>query len=384
MFTLNREKNMKIAIGIPGDLKNTSLTGSGFLPFIENVKSALSQHETVICSPRGGNINLKSQFLESNDFMSQYNNTLALAKEFAQKVKELNPDIVIAFTNMGLFLNKKHIYFTTSLPYKHALKLIEGEYPENIQFKELTKYYQFIAEQEYQSYEKAELILTTSIKVKEAIIEEYNINPDKIIYIPLPIYTLIDIGNKNKSHKSNMKLILMPAELRVRKGLRYAIETMKILKEKIPNAVLIICGKINEYENEYIQELLQKAKGKANMIVAGFLPRKQYYQYMKSVECAFLPVLCEGQCEALAECIASGLPVVTNKYTQYNKDIINTIGYCASYKDIKDYANGLIKLLTDSDYNKEKREGTKIIANKYSFENFKRLLNNAIEEFRKT
>ncbi|MBW2991599.1 glycosyltransferase family 4 protein, partial [Candidatus Woesearchaeota archaeon] len=217
--------------------------------------------------------------------------------------------------------------------------------------------------------------------VKETIIEEYKINPEKIECIPLPVYRLIDIQEKPKNHNSKMKIILMPAELRIRKGIRYAIETMKILKKKVPEAVLLICGKTSKFEKEYIQQLLREAKGKANIITAGFLPRDQFYKYIKSAECAFLPVLFEGQSEALSECIANGLPVVTNDYNQYGEEVINQVGYCAKHRDIEDYANGLIKLLKDNSFNQEKRQNTKIIAEQFSLENFKKRINEIIREF---
>ena len=154
---------------------------------------------------------------------------------------------------------------------------------------------------------------------------------------------------------------------------------MKILKTEMNNAVLVICGSINKYEEEYIKELLKEAQGKANIVVAGYLPKKALYKYMETADCAFMP-FCFDECPiALTECIGHGLPIITNEYAGYEKSVINTFGYCARQNDINDYAKGLIRVLTDERFNAQKRSGARLVAKEFNFERFKEELDNVFK-----
>lgn len=377
---------MKIAIGVPFDLEKPD--ASGFLNSFENICNALSENELVIFAPAGGDVRLDS-IIDNNvkSLIDKHRNTLELSKDFSKKVQDINPNKILAFTNMGLFLSDKFIYFTSSAPYKKSLRFLENEYPDTGYFNALLSDYKLIAENESKNYEKAEKIIVFSYKIKQDLIEEYNVNPDKIKYIPrsVPVFNDNDIKNdeimvdRGITKGKKMKIILMPCELRVRKGLKYAIETMKILKKEIPHAVLIICGKINPYEKDYILSLLNQAKGRANIIVAGYLPKKKLYNYMKMADCAFMPFLFDECPIALSECIGYGLPVVTNEYAGYEKEVINQFGYCAARNDINDYVSGIMNMLVNPKFNLEKRKGTMSVAKKFNFDYFKKEINNVFK-----
>jgi glycosyltransferase involved in cell wall biosynthesis len=314
------------------------------------------------------------------EFKSQYLNTMALSRDFAGRVTRFSPDVILAFTNMGLFLDRDFIYYTSNVPYKRVLQLVAGEYPENTHFSALLNHYKFVAGQEAANYEKAEHIVVLSLMIREAIITEHGIDPDKITYLPRCIPKLQDqplfMQSRSgfpysRSNSRKMQIILMPAQLRVMKGIRYAIETMKILKKEMNTAVLVICGSLNAYEQDYMKSLLHDAKGKANIVVTGYLPIDKYHGYLRNAECAFMP-FCFDECPiSLSECIGSGLPVVTNEYAGYSKSVINTFGYCADYKNVEDYADALIKMLSDREFNKIKRDGCRTIIGEFSFDKFR-------------
>jgi glycosyltransferase involved in cell wall biosynthesis len=145
------------------------------------------------------------------------------------------------------------------------------------------------------------------------------------------------------------------------------------------NAVLVICGSINKYEEEYVKGLLKEAQGKANIVVAGYLPKKALYKYMEMADCAFMP-FCFDECPiALTECIGHGLPVITNEYAGYERSIIDTFGYCARHNDAEDYAKGLLRTLSDEEYNSRKRKGAMDVAREFNFDRFKEELNDVFE-----
>ncbi len=380
---------MNIALGTPGNLEKTNLSASGFKPFLDMIIKGLSQHNTTIFAPHGGDKIINFHQSDSTDFSDQYTNTMACANEFAKQMQKDKPDAIIACTNMGRFLKTKHIYLTTTLPYKLSHHMLSPEYPDIPHYNKLVSHLKFLGTQEKQNYEKAELILTASPKIKSSIIQEHEIDPEKIIVLPYPIMLQSHHTNAEKRDEkiqqpehqqkdSRLKMIIMPQEVRIMKGIKDAIETMKLVKKTLPNAVLIICGKVNEYEKPLVLSMLKEARQQANIILAGFLPRDQYYKYLAVADCAFLPVLSEGQCGTMSECIASQLPVVTNEFNQYPEEIIKEVGHFAKHRNTEDYAQGILKLLTDQSYNNKKREAAKEVAKIYSFEKFEHALNKTI------
>ena len=368
---------MKIAIGVPNNLE--SRNWNGFLTLFGHVKTALQDHDVTVFAPGGGDVVLEGELKNANDPFNQYHNTVSLSRDFAAKVGKTDHDAILAFNSMGLFLSENHIYHTSNVPYKKVFELVKDEYPENEHYRKLLDYYEFVGNREKENYEKAGKIIVNSRKIEEHIAEQ-GIDPEKIFYVPRAIPKLY--SNKERK-KEKMKIVLMPAELRVMKGVGYAIETMKILKKKMPNVVLIICGRMNYYEKDYMKQLISDARGKANIIVTGFVPKKQLHGYINMAECAFMP-FCFDECPiSLSECIGHGLPVVTNEYAGFEKKVINQFGYCADYKDINDYAEGLMKILSDDHLRKEKSDGAKKITDQFNFDFYKKEINNVFEEFGK-
>jgi glycosyltransferase involved in cell wall biosynthesis len=338
----------------------------------------LDGHQRVVFAPGGGDVNLAGEMRDPADPMNQYYNTESLAMDFAKKVGGTNPDAILAFTMMGRFVSGKHVYYTSNVPYKKVVGLIEGEYPKNTHFERLARYYRFVAGKERENYVKASRIIVLSEKIQGLIISEHGIEPEKITCIPRPIPVFNGMNRTKKA--GTAKIIIMPAELRVMKGIRYAIETMKLLKKTLPEAVLIMCGRINNYEQEYVKALLGEAKGKANIFYVGFLSREQYHAYLGMADCAFMP-FCFDECPiALSECIGHGLPVVTNEYAGYGRETIDTFGYCARHKDIEDYSEGLARILTDEGALKKKAEGAKRIAQTFTFDRYREGIRSVFEE----
>lgn len=367
---------MKIAIGVPNQLDGR--TQNGFITAFGDMRRALADHQVTVFAPSGADVGLEGDMKDPDDPMNQYYNTEILARDFAIKVGKADPDAILAFTMMGRFVSRKHIYYTSNVPYKKAVGIIEGEYPRNDRFDKLARYYRFVAEKERENYEKAERIIVLSKKIRELIIEEHGIDPEKITYIPRPIPAYGIAGRKEKGKA--MKIIVMPAELRVMKGIRYAIETMKLLKKTMPEAILMICGRINNYEQDYVRSLLADARGKANIALTGYLDKKRYHAYLGMADCAFMP-FCFDECPiALSECIGHCLPVVTNEYAGYGREVIDTFGYCAMHNDVEDYAEGLSRLLSDDNLARKKAEGAKRIAQIFDFDRYRREVNHVFEE----
>lgn len=374
---------MRIAIGVPDNLD--SKTPNGFPTVFRQVYGALDGHERTVYAPSGGDVRLSGgDAAQAGDgLMDRYRSTIAVSKDFAHKVADAKPDAVLAFNSMGLFLKERHIYHTSAVPYNVVRGLVEGEYPKTPHFQELLDYYEFIGERERENFEKAERIITHSVKIRQHIIEEHGIAPGKVTYLRRQIPDLRSGANRPipEGNGRKMRIVLMPAELRVMKGTRYAIEAMKILKREVPEAVLVICGRVNNYEQEHMRSLLDEAKGKANIILAGFLPKEHLYKYMSMADCAFMP-FCFDECPiALCESIGHGLPVVTNEYAGFVREEVESFGYCARYKDAGDCAKGLARMLTDEVFRRKKADGAVEAIKRYGAEEYRRAVNDVFNEF---
>jgi glycosyltransferase involved in cell wall biosynthesis len=376
---------VKIAIGVPDNLD--TLTPNGFPTVFRQVYNALEGHERIVYAPSGGDVRLEGGCEARGDggdgLMDRYRSTIAVSKDFAGKVGDARPDAILAFNSMGLFLKQRHIYHTSSVPYRKVRELVDGEYPQTPHFQKLLDYYAFVGEREGENFEKAEMIITHSVKIRQHIIEEHGVEPGKVTYLRRPIPDLRDDAGTKRAESGGrrMRVVLMPAELRVMKGTGYAIEAMKILKKSMPEAVLVICGRMNNYEQDYMRSLLDGAKGKANIIVAGFLPKERLYGYMRMADCAFMP-FCFDECPiALCECLGHALPVVTNEYAGFGRGEIDSFGYCARYKDAGDYAEGLTCMLTDEGFRRRKADGAAEAIKRYGADDYRRAVNDVFGEF---
>jgi glycosyltransferase involved in cell wall biosynthesis len=372
---------VKIAIGVPDNLHTK--TPNGFPTVFRQLYDALEGHERIVYSPNGGDVRLVGGDDGGDGLMDRYRSTIAVSKDFARKAEDARPDAILAFNSMGLFLKQRHIYHTSAVPYRKVRELVEGEYPQSPHFRKLLDYYRFVGEREGENFEKAERIITHSVKIRQHIIEEHGVEPGKVKYLRRPIPDLRDnvLMMPAESGGRRMRIVLMPAELRVMKGTRYAIEAMKILKKAMPEAVLVICGRMNNYEQGYMRSLLDGAKGKANIIIAGFLPKENLYRYMGMADCAFMP-FCFDECPiALCECLGHGLPVVTNEYAGFGREEIESFGYCARYKDAEDYAEGLMRMLGDDGFRSRKAEGAAEAIKRYGADDYRRAVGDVFKEF---
>ena len=122
---------------------------------------------------------------------------------------------------------------------------------------------------------------------------------------------------------------LVESQLKANKNdlvsLEDATAVVTILYERRNRDVLSVDeeGKVREYELILqVGVSIKDAEGKANIIVAGFVPKEQLHNYMRMAECAFMPFCFDECCISLSECIGHGLPVVTNEYAGFEKNVI--------------------------------------------------------------
>ena len=111
--------------------------------------------------------------------------------------------------------------------------------------------------------------------------------------------------------KADDKIIIFVGSLRPVKGVKYLIKAMKIVRQKEPNARLILIGNGEEKQD------LVKLTGDLNLgnliTFVGKIPNEKVPEYMAASNVFVLPSLSEGFPLVSLEAMACGLPIVVSR-----------------------------------------------------------------------
>jgi len=184
--------------------------------------------------------------------------------------------------------------------------------------------------------------------------------------------------------------ILFLGRFEPRKGLKYLIKALPIVKKQIPNVLLIVCGAglLGYAYREYISKEV-----KGNIHFAGLISSEERPHYYASCDVFCAPSIgYESFGIVLLEAMASGKPVVASNISGYRTIVEDgKEGLLAKPQSPDEIAGSLIKILTDRALAKNMGEAGRLKALKYSWEEitpqiedfYSELLNNYLSEQRK-
>lgn len=140
--------------------------------------------------------------------------------------------------------------------------------------------------------------------------------------------------------------ILFLGRFEPRKGLKYLLQALPLVKEKIPNVLLIIGGGgiLGYAYQEYIDKQV-----KENIYFTGLLTSEEKPSYYASCDVFCAPSIGhESFGIVLLEAMASGKPVVASNIAGYRTIVEHgTHGFLCSPRSPEDIADCLIKILTN-------------------------------------
>ncbi len=160
-------------------------------------------------------------------------------------------------------------------------------------------------------------IIAISKKGKEEIIKYYGVSPEDI----LVIYNGVDLEEFHPKNRALFReeireefnisngefLILFVGSGYRRKGLRYLIEAISLLKEEKPLKVLVVAkGKKRTY-----LKLVKRLRVKDKIIFAG--ERKDLRKFYAACDLFVLPTIYEPFGNVCLETLASGLPIIVSR-----------------------------------------------------------------------
>jgi glycosyltransferase involved in cell wall biosynthesis len=208
------------------------------------------------------------------------------------------------------------------------------------------------------------LALTENMRIKLK-----NIYNTKIYIVPngidLEEHNNTSISREKKSGNNN---ILFVGSLLPVKGVQYLIMAMKVVHDKIPEAMLILVG--DGEEREMLEALSLQLGIQKYVQFVGKIPHEKVQTYMQMADVFVLPSLSEGLPNVILEAMACGLPIVASRVDGI-PDIItkDTNGYLVEVKDTNDIANKIILLLQDEALRKKISDNNRQLVKKYAWEN---------------
>src|SRR3989344_3438419 len=173
-------------------------------------------------------------------------------------------------------------------------------------------------------YKKAGTVTCNSIGIKDSLVRDFSISPDKIkvIYNPLDITRIEELLQEDLDTECqkifNFPVIINVARLEKQKGQEYLLRAFVKVRKEIPHANLVILG-----EGELGQSLKDLSKQLGIQESVYFLGwQKNPFKFVARSKVFVLSSLWEGFPNTLIEAMVCGLPVISTDCPSGPNEII--------------------------------------------------------------
>jgi glycosyltransferase involved in cell wall biosynthesis len=268
--------------------------------------------------------------ITTNNFFSKLFGFIKRIIKLKKIKKEKDIDVAISFsenTNLAnIFSRCKDKIFLTIHGYKS--KSLNGMY--GLIYKYFIKLF----------YNNSNKIITVSEGIRNDLINNFNIIPDRVdvIYNPFnleKIEKLKDIPISNDySHifKSKSKIIVTMGRLHPTKGQKHLIKAFKLVNKRFPNTKLVILGQGKLKEN--LNNLAKKLKINDKVYFLGF--QKNPFNILNKSDLFVLSSLHEGFGNVIVEAMICDLPIISTDCKVGPREIL--------IKDFKDNDFGITEM----------------------------------------
>jgi glycosyltransferase involved in cell wall biosynthesis len=151
------------------------------------------------------------------------------------------------------------------------------------------------------------------------------------------------------------------------KGIYDLVKIWKKVVGALPKAKLAVIGGVGKNIKEDLREKINEAGLEGNIKLMGFLKDKEAHQMLKSGKLFIFPSHEEGWGIAIAEAMASSLPVISWDLPVY-KEVFENHTICVKENDIDLFSKEIIKLLEDNSLRERMGDDGKKFIKKYSWE----------------
>lgn len=174
-------------------------------------------------------------------------------------------------------------------------------------------------------YNKADKIVAVSEELKNGLVEGFGLLDSKVHVISNG-HNVDSINKlKEESLEENIakaikgkKVVCNVGRLSFPKGQWHLVRAFKVVKENVPNAILLIVGE-GEYE-KYLEEIIKDLGLTESVLLLGH--KDNVYKYINNADVFAFTSLLEGFPNALAEAICVGVPCVVTDFKTGSREII--------------------------------------------------------------
>jgi len=216
------------------------------------------------------------------------------------------------------------------------------------------------------AYKRADLTLTQAKYYIEKLKKLYNINPNKVVYLPNPVDY---IPNEDSIRKSDEPLVCYLARMDPQKRYWIFFE----LAKKFPEIKFAAIGKPNILYEERYREIVSKYINLPNLEIKGFVSEEEKRKILDKCWIMILPSIREGLPIAMLEALAHKCALLSS----VNPDgLTERFGYWAK-KD--DFPEGLRWLLESNRWRRLGKEGYEYVKEGHSLDKVVTELVNRLE-----
>lgn len=194
------------------------------------------------------------------------------------------------------------------------------------------------------AFYRSQQLIVHSHELQKILIQQFNINEKKINVLPHgELGTLYQYWAKHQICKREPNTLLFFGRIWPYKGLKYLIEAIPIVAQKIPDIKLIIAGR-----GENVEELIKGQDRKYYQILNSFIPNDTVAGLFQKSVATILPYIESSQSGVAAIAYSLGTPVIASNIGGLGEMIKHQEdGLLVKPGDIQDLANTIIHLLTD-------------------------------------
>ncbi|HBG49443.1 MAG TPA: glycosyltransferase family 1 protein [Cyanobacteria bacterium UBA9971] len=222
---------------------------------------------------------------------------------------------------------------------------------------------------------KALKIITVSDFSKQDIIKTFNINPDMIEIVYNAVSKEFqEYSNENFENKYGDYILAVASFLSPRKNLCSAIKAFN--KLQVQDLKLVIVGA--ELKHFSDQNMLDEIKLNKNIILTGYVNDKILANFYKKAKLLVFPSFYEGFGIPAIEAMSCGCPVVASNVTSLPEVCADAACYVNPYM-VDDIANGMNKILNNSELRNELIQKGYQRQTEFSWENSAHKLTKIIE-----
>lgn len=222
-------------------------------------------------------------------------------------------------------------------------------YMENKQIYKLP--YRFLMKK---LYENLDGIVVVSKAVKEDVNRAFFVNKNKmkVIYNYIDIQKIRSMAQENLSSDEEKifkkPVIINVGRVETQKGQKYFIKAFKKIKEKVPEANLVIIGDGSLMQN--LKNLARELNVERDTYFLGYKPNP--FKYVARSKVFGFPSLWEGTPMVVLETQALGVPVVAFNSQGGHVDVLKNSGILVPEKDVDRLSENIIRLLQDENLRK--------------------------------